>query len=174
MDLVFKLPSKDKPTNSGKPWEEESFVDPLLRHPPTVAREGDFVILDFADGKQIFAQCVKSWKGKSPPVKINKRCYPTSNLVGLSYGTVLELGVNELMPLPDGEGLLPNHPSASLRASPVPNAAIETGEDEPNIEYGTGIKITTSGDVDGENDDFTDSTFPSLLDQPNESIDGSK
>lgn len=153
-------------TAAEKPWEDESFPDPLLRLPPSVVREGDFVILDFADGKQIFAQCVKSWKGKSPPVKINKRCYPTANLVGLPYGTVLELGVNELTPLPDGEGLLPNHPSTSLRASPVPySTGEEDGED--------GNTTTVVGDDDeigGNNvvENMTDSTFPNILDQSND------
>jgi tRNA (adenine58-N1)-methyltransferase non-catalytic subunit len=88
----------------------ESAHDPLLTLPPSVVREGDFVILVFGDGRQIFAQCLKSWKGRSAPVKINRRSYPTSNLIGLPYGTVLELGQTGLIPLPDGEDLLPSYP----------------------------------------------------------------
>lgn len=85
----------------------DSVGDPLLDPPSDVVREGDFVILVFGDGRQLFAQCVKSWKGKSAPVKINKRSYTTANLVGLPYGTVLEVGLNHLKPLPEGEDLKP-------------------------------------------------------------------
>lgn len=85
----------------------ENGWDPLLEPPSEVVREGDHVILVFGDDRQFFAQCVRSWKGKSAPVKINKKSYPTANLVGLPYGTVLELGNDELKPLPEGEDLVP-------------------------------------------------------------------
>mmetsp|Transcript_3665 Transcript_3665/g.5382 ORF Transcript_3665/g.5382 Transcript_3665/m.5382 type:complete len:590 (-) Transcript_3665:114-1883(-) len=93
--------------------EEEDLPDPLLAQPASYVREGDHVLLIFADGRQIFAHCVKSWKGKTAPVKINKRTYTTANLVGLPYGTVLELGRGGLVPLPEGEDVLPD-PSAVL------------------------------------------------------------
>ena len=91
--------------------DNSDIPDPLLEQPSDVVREGDFVVLVFGDGRQIFAHCVKSWKGKSPPMKINKRSYPTANLVGLPYGTVLELGMSGLIPMPHGEDLIPKHPA---------------------------------------------------------------
>jgi tRNA (adenine58-N1)-methyltransferase non-catalytic subunit len=81
--------------------------DPLLEPQPDVVRLGDYMILVFGDGRQFFAQCIKNWKGRSAPVKINKKAYPTHNLEGLAYGTVLELGNSHLKPLPEGEDLIP-------------------------------------------------------------------
>ena len=74
----------------------------------SVVQEGHWIILHFADGKQIFGQCLSNSRGKTPPIKINKRSYATFNLIGLHYGTVLELSKNRLVPLPDGEELLPD------------------------------------------------------------------
>eukprot|EP00980_Cylindrotheca_fusiformis_P002802 scaffold672_cov126-Cylindrotheca_fusiformis.AAC.3 len=91
----------------------ELAIDPLIYQPSTVVQEGEYVILVFADGRQIFAQCLKNWRGKTPPVKINKRTYPTSNLVGLPYGSVLEVGSSKLHPLPDGEDVIPSYPDTS-------------------------------------------------------------
>jgi len=66
------------------------------------------VILLFPDKRQIFAECLSRWRGKNPPLKINKRNYSTANLVGLTYGTVLELNTKTgLHPLPDGEDIIP-------------------------------------------------------------------
>jgi hypothetical protein len=92
-------------------------TDPLRRRPSPVVREGDSVILLFGDGRQIFAHACKTWKGKSPPVKINKRSYPTANLIGLPYGTVLEVERSRLAPLPPTEGLIPEFPAAAAAAS---------------------------------------------------------
>ncbi len=83
--------------------------DPLLLYERSeIICENDYVILAFADGRQIFAQAVQRWRGKSPPVKINKRTYPTKNLIGLPYGTVLELRGNQLVPLPPEEDVIPS------------------------------------------------------------------
>lgn len=103
----------DETTNSIPATDDMDMVDrdPLLRQPPNVVREGDFMILLFADGKHLFAQALKSWKGKSPPVKINKRSYPTANLIGLPYGTVLELTSSGLVPLPEGADVVPEFPA---------------------------------------------------------------
>ena len=87
--------------------------DPLLAQPPNVVREGDFCLLIFPDGKQIFAQCLKDCKGRTSPVRIMKRSYPTCNLIGLPYGTVLELGPKGLVPLDPSQGLLPDFPVKS-------------------------------------------------------------
>ncbi|KAL7523293.1 hypothetical protein ACHAWF_000459, partial [Thalassiosira exigua] len=89
-------------------------VDPNLYHdplPPTL-REGDHFLLHFADGRQLFAQALPKWRWNKgfKPCKINKRTYPTHDLIGLPYGTVLEVGRDELVPLPEGEDLLPDTP----------------------------------------------------------------
>lgn len=102
-------------------------TDPLKRQPSNIVREGDSVILVFGDGRQIFAHCVRSWKGKSPPVKINKRSYPTANLIGLPYGTVLELERSRLAPLPAHEDLVPEYPSAAVMAAAQSQKAGDTG-----------------------------------------------
>jgi tRNA (adenine-N(1)-)-methyltransferase non-catalytic subunit len=75
--------------------------------PATHVRDGDHALLVFADGRQIFVHCVMKPVGKKPLLKLNKRTFPTAPLVGLPYGTVLELTSTGLVPLPDGEGLLP-------------------------------------------------------------------
>lgn len=84
--------------------------DHLRTLPPTTVREGDHVILSFNDGRQIFAHCTGAWngKGKTAPLKINRRNYQTKNLIGLRYGTVLELGHRQLNPLPPSEELQPD------------------------------------------------------------------
>ena len=82
-----------------------SLVDPL----PPLVRENDHVLLHFADGRQFFAQAVPKWKQKGHSAgacKIAKRNYSTDVLIGLPYGTVLEVGRDALVPLPAGEGLL--------------------------------------------------------------------
>eukprot|EP00551_Chaetoceros_affinis_P008002 CAMPEP_0203680010 /NCGR_PEP_ID=MMETSP0090-20130426/37794_1 /ASSEMBLY_ACC=CAM_ASM_001088 /TAXON_ID=426623 /ORGANISM="Chaetoceros affinis, Strain CCMP159" /LENGTH=528 /DNA_ID=CAMNT_0050547891 /DNA_START=31 /DNA_END=1617 /DNA_ORIENTATION=+ len=82
--------------------------DPFLVPPPNTVSDGDYVLLVFADKRHIFAQVLSSWRGKSPPLKINKKSYSTSNLIGLTYGTVLELDLKHgLVPLPDGEDVIP-------------------------------------------------------------------
>ena len=98
----------DKPLKDLTPPLE---MDPLLIPPSATVREGDHVLLLFGDRRQIFAHCVTSWKGKNPPVKISKRSYPTANLVGLPYGTVLELDHTRggLVPLPHTEDVMPDY-----------------------------------------------------------------
>ena len=98
--------------------QENAEYDPLLCDQEDVVQEGHWVILHFADGRRIFGQCLSNSRGKTPPVKINKRSYPTFNLIGLHYGTVLELSKNRLVPLPDGEELLPEI-SVSSDADPT-------------------------------------------------------
>jgi len=85
-------------------------ADPYLSPQSTTVQEGEFVLLVFADKRQIFAQALKSQRGKSSALKINKRTYSTSILVGLTYGTVLELNKQTgLMPLEEGEDVIPDH-----------------------------------------------------------------
>lgn len=83
--------------------------DPFLTAQSTRVQEGEFVLLVFADNRHAFAQALKHQRGKSPSVKINKRSYSTSILVGLPYGTVLELNKQSgLVPLEEGEDVLPD------------------------------------------------------------------
>lgn len=83
--------------------------DPFLVLPSNNVKDGDFVLLVFADNRQIFAQALSGWRGKEPPLKLNKRTYNTSHLVGLPYGTVLELDTKKgLVPLPEGEDIIPD------------------------------------------------------------------
>ena len=123
----------DTPMTESTPKQESD--DPLLDLPSSIVREGDHVILVFGDGRQFFAQCIKHWKGKSAPVKISKRSYPSANLIGLPYGTVLEVGNHELIPLPEGEGLIP--------------------------EFTEGIKASDN-DLEDEEANADDNTFPSV------------
>lgn len=81
-----------------------TYHDPL---PPTL-REGDHFVLHFADNREIFGQAVPKWKNSRYPLKINKRKYSTHNLIGLRYGSVLEVGRDQLVPLEEGEDLLPD------------------------------------------------------------------
>lgn len=85
--------------------------DPLLRRPSSHVRDGDFVLLHFGDGRQIFAQC-QLWvpSGKHSSVRINKRSYSTHSLVGLPYGTVLEQEQTKLVALPPNAKLIPELP----------------------------------------------------------------
>lgn len=114
--------------------------DPLLMPVSSTVREGDHVLLLFGDGRHIFAHCVSSWKGYNPPLKISKRSYSTSNLIGLPYGTVLELdhARGRLIPLPDEEDILPDiseylltsgTTSATPPSTPAVNEAASSDED---------------------------------------------
>jgi len=111
--------------------------DPLLKEHPNIVREGDYIILIFGDDRKVFAQAVKNRKGKSPSVKINKRSYPTSNLIGLSYGTVLELYTGGLKPLTEGEDIVPSYPT-SLSTEGVTGGLVSGLEiDEANTDDST-------------------------------------
>jgi tRNA (adenine-N(1)-)-methyltransferase non-catalytic subunit len=50
-------------------------------------------------------------------------------LIGLPYGTVLELGKNGLVPLADGEDLLPEHPTIVVRSGEVSGSPEDTDGD---------------------------------------------
>lgn len=123
--------------------ESEGQLDPLQVQPSNFVRDGDFVILHFSDGRKFFAQCLKHAKGKAPPVKINKRSYPTANLVGLPYGTVLELGSSKLIPLSDEEGVIPKYPEIKA----LEDAEMDECEDEEvNIKDSTYPSISQVND----------------------------
>ena len=103
----------EHPIESNKQYENE--YDPYLVEQSSTVKEGEFVLLVFADKRQIFAQALKTQRGKSPNLKINKRTYSTSILVGLSYGTVLELNKQTgLIPLEEGEDVIPTHENLTI------------------------------------------------------------
>jgi len=144
----------------GDAGAEDPLSDPLLIQPPSVVREGDHVLLHFGDGKQIFAHCVSTWRGKSAPVKISKRTYPTANLIGMPYGTVLEVGSNRLTPLAEGEDTMPDPTRAltpggsrgkSGTSSPVPPST-EGRTDDKKVES-SGIETSIDNrDLHDNND----------------------
>jgi tRNA (adenine-N(1)-)-methyltransferase non-catalytic subunit len=106
-------------------------INPLDNLPPNYVRDGDYVVLKFADGKQVFAQALKRAKGKTPPVKLFKRSYATHHLIGLPFGTVLELTVKGgLKALPDGEDLLPGYPVMNDETKSEDDALVS---EEPDI-----------------------------------------
>jgi tRNA (adenine-N(1)-)-methyltransferase non-catalytic subunit len=121
--------------------EKSARRDPLLQEHPNVVRLNDYFILIFADDRKIFGQAVKNKKGKSPPVKINKRSYPTTNIIGLPYGTVLELCMGSLQPLPESEDIVPRF-KANFSAEEPPSGLV------PGLE--------------SEEANAEDSTFPSM------------
>lgn len=96
---------------SSHEFSSKGVIDPFLRAQSDVVQEGEFVLLNFSDKRQIFAEALTNWRGsKAPPLKINKRTYNTDVLVGIAYGTVLELDHKRgLVPLPEGEDLMPDH-----------------------------------------------------------------
>ena len=132
-------------------YENNMGKDPLLTEHPNIIREDDYFILIFADNRKIFAQAVKSQKGKSPPVKINKRSYTTSNLIGLPYGTVLELCMGSLKPLPEGEDVVPSFPvsQAVEEVAPVLVSGLEI--EEANAEDSTFPSINSEQKNDNRN-----------------------
>jgi tRNA (adenine-N(1)-)-methyltransferase non-catalytic subunit len=138
--------------------------DPLLALPSNCVREGDYVILAFADGRQSFAQCTKSWRGKAPPVKINKRSYPTANLVGLPYGTVLELGVAGFIPLPEGADVLPEHPAMKSSGGGGEAAAAESEQQLEDEEATAEDNTFPTIDQKNDNRDLVDNNMSQTLD----------
>ncbi|KAL3940376.1 MAG: hypothetical protein SGBAC_005079 [Bacillariaceae sp.] len=110
---------------------QTSGSDPLMVLPSNVVQEGHYIILVFGDGRQLFAQCLKKFRGKSPPVKINRRTYPTFNLVGLPYGTVVEVGSSKLHPLPEGEDVIPKYPDVNNKKADSDEGDLEDAEATP-------------------------------------------
>eukprot|EP00569_Conticribra_weissflogii_P018668 CAMPEP_0171439170 /NCGR_PEP_ID=MMETSP0881-20121228/19845_1 /TAXON_ID=67004 /ORGANISM="Thalassiosira weissflogii, Strain CCMP1336" /LENGTH=313 /DNA_ID=CAMNT_0011961267 /DNA_START=116 /DNA_END=1054 /DNA_ORIENTATION=+ len=87
-------------------------ASPLINDPlPPLVRENDHFLLLFADNRHVFAQAIPKWqssKMKNNPCKVNKRTYSTHHLIGLPYGTVLEVTKERLVPLEEGADLVPS------------------------------------------------------------------
>lgn len=85
-----------------------------------IVQDGDYVILQFGDGRLLFAQANsasnKNYRDKriENSVKINRRSYMTYPLIGLPYGTVLEQSSTQLIPLSSGSTLIPAIPKDLL------------------------------------------------------------
>ncbi|GAX24305.1 tRNA (adenine-N(1)-)-methyltransferase non-catalytic subunit [Fistulifera solaris] len=107
--------------------ENDDLPDPLLTLPFNTLQVGEHFLLHFSDGRQVFGQCLTKVKGMTPTVKINKRSYPTYNLIGLPYGTVLEVERNFLLPLPADEDLIPSHPLAATKVDEEISNESDTG-----------------------------------------------
>jgi tRNA (adenine58-N1)-methyltransferase non-catalytic subunit len=132
----------------------ENEFDPLyIQAERSVVQEGDWFLLHFADGKQVFGQCLINSKGKTPPIKINKRTYPTYNLRGLAYGIVLELTHNRLIPVEDGEDLI----SEVVRgAEEEQQPSMEQANDNRSLVDNNQSQALTSEDLKKLLDDGTD------------------
>eukprot|EP00581_Thalassiosira_minuscula_P015158 CAMPEP_0183713682 /NCGR_PEP_ID=MMETSP0737-20130205/8454_1 /TAXON_ID=385413 /ORGANISM="Thalassiosira miniscula, Strain CCMP1093" /LENGTH=642 /DNA_ID=CAMNT_0025942501 /DNA_START=91 /DNA_END=2019 /DNA_ORIENTATION=+ len=128
-----------------------SHQDPL----PPVLREGDHFILHFADNRQIFAQALPKWKNVKgyPSCKINKRTYSTHNLIGLPYGTVLEVGRDGLIPLEDGEDLLPDVPEVLATEDGNADAKTSNGSapNDDKVNTSTEDSTTTTTTTNAKN-----------------------
>lgn len=109
--------------------EIDELPDPLLTLPFNTLQVGEHFLLHFSDGRQVFGQCLAKVKGMKPTVKISKRSYPTYNLIGLPYGTVLEVEKNYLVPLPAGEDLIPTNPLAATKVDEEISAQITSEND---------------------------------------------
>lgn len=134
--------------------KEEEVGDPLLTQYSDVVKEGDHVLLLFNNGHQIFAHALKQWRGKTAPVKINKRTYSTANLIGLAFGSVLELGPKGLIPLPLGEDVVPKQSTVkSLLTSDSANNSDSNDEKDINT-------------MSNDNRDLVDNNVSQSITQP--------
>ena len=106
---------------------EDEIDDPLLsQQPSSKVRDGDFVLLHFADGKQIFAHCVSSWRGKSPP-RPSSSTVPYGNPMRLAVGyDRLAILTGGLLPLQlDTQCAKICFPSAKWRRTKSPSRTFE-------------------------------------------------
>ena len=118
----------------GQPGNDTASLDPLRLLPSDKLQDGDHFLLVFGDGRRIFGQCCSKKKGQTPPVKINKKSYSTHNLIGLPYGSVLEQGSNQLVPLAPGEGLMPSFPAAVVKGEATSASTSQNNSDNDNDE----------------------------------------
>ncbi|KAL7526207.1 hypothetical protein ACHAXR_001373, partial [Thalassiosira sp. AJA248-18] len=128
--------------------DPNSYHDPL----PSNLREGDHFLLHFADNRQLFAQALPRWKA-TKGCKINKRAYGTHNLIGLPYGTVLEVGRDSLIPLPEGEDLLPGAPETMdvLKSAATDKKQHDSSADDVANDGATNNSSDVNTNKDGSN-----------------------
>jgi tRNA (adenine58-N1)-methyltransferase non-catalytic subunit len=136
--------------------------DPLLQLPSNVVRDGDHVILAFADGRQCFAQALpqKTWRGKHAPFKYQKKSYSTNHLIGLPYGTVLEINpaAGGLIPLPEGEDIVPRFPADMISTGKSKSSSTtSSGESNDDDDDAAVVKSVLEDENEANADD---STFP--------------
>ena len=123
--------------------------DPYLTEQSTTVQEGEFVLLVFADKRQTFAQALKTQRGKTPSLKIHKREYSTSILVGLKYGTVLEVNKqNGLVPLGDDEDVIPDHEELNIVEEDIQEKNSLEGNDNRNLVDDNTSQAITEDELD--------------------------
>ena len=145
--------------------------DPLLlnpsHRPSATVREGDYVLLHFGDGRKIFAHCIaraspqngrtNTKNSKAVPLKINRNAYPTHNLIGLPYGTVLEQQTHRLVPLPPNDAKLIPDFAPSGGVDPDGRQGQEYGSDQPDPDGPSGGE---GGATDATGDSETANVLP--------------
>ena len=152
---------------------------PKYLTPPTtnVVQNNETVLLQFVDGRQLFAFCSVTDKRKST-VRIQKRNYPTSHCVGLPYGSILELqhqapnSTNsstqlQLVPLPVTEKLIPD----LILPSTISTTTTTTSEDgkvdsEPFQSHGTESTNTGTATITKDNRHLVDTNTAQAIDYP--------
>ena len=137
-------------------------------HNDNLVQNGDTVLLVFADGRHVFAEaiCRRPCHGGGavvPPsvnknnntgtVKIQRRSYSTSPLVGVPYGTVVQVERNHLQILPPTESSL--IPPLSL--NPDNPGGEEDEDDDNNNDEGDGDD-EEQGDDENNNENNNNST----------------
>lgn len=129
--------------------------DDRLQGPCATVRENDIVLLLFADGRQLFAQCLPRGKRGTliSQLKINKTHYLTSVLIGLHYGTVLEVDKKRLQILPPTEDIIPCFPTTA------------TGDETGGTAASTGPLEAPSNDQARDNRNIHDDNTSQALDQ---------
>jgi Gcd10p family len=148
------------------PPQNESRTDANHSRCDTV-RDGDYILLHFVDGRQMFAYCCFNNSNtnnnannknssqqqlqrhnKKSFVRINKRSYSTQHLIGLPYGTILEQEHNQLIPIRDPSAkLIPElHLSTTIATATAPTAATILPTPMDNTDIVTPPMATTTHD----------------------------
>jgi tRNA (adenine-N(1)-)-methyltransferase non-catalytic subunit len=159
MSQSSEIQQPQNQTNDGLPAATTATIenDPLRQLPSGVVRDGDHVILAFADGRQMIAQALpqKTWRGKHAPFKFQKKTYPTNYLIGLPYGAVLEINPTKgLVPLPEGEDVVPRYPNID---------AIGNKNGQQDQQQNNGRSEMIKATLEDENEaNADDSTFPAV------------
>ena len=104
---------KEESTSKSPPENKETYL-PSNISTDNLIKENDYIFLQFNDGKRMFTQATTTPKNNKIPLKINKRSYSTSALIGLQYGTVIEIQHSKMVPLDSKEDLNPDMKNSLL------------------------------------------------------------
>jgi tRNA (adenine58-N1)-methyltransferase non-catalytic subunit len=111
-----------------------------------VVRNNETILLHFVDGRQLFAYCSYSDRRKSV-VRIQKRTYTTQHLIGLPYGTILNVvqqqqnGRHQLIPHQEEEQQDPHQQQPEETA---PTVLLREEEDDDSVINNTNPTETTA------------------------------